>query len=271
MEIDNIRTEIEHEILKAQKGHRRGKIAGGLAIVFFGVVYLLKQLEYKNIPDYLLSWQMILIAIGFVVLVKHKFSKLHGYLMILIGQIFLFADWYPDLIKIKILLPVAIIIVGLAVVFLSNKKFGKRHRRKQRFTRENWKEIHEAQQRGFSYYKYNEADFIDSVSFFGGINKTIVSKTFKGADIVSFFGGTDINLAQADFQGRIVIDVTNIFGGTTLTIPNNWEVISEVASIFGAFEDKRPPYQRETGEENKVIILRGTCMFGGIEVNSFSK
>lgn len=270
METDNIRTEIEHEILKAQKSHRRGKIAGGLGIVFFGVVYLLKQLGY-HIPDYLLSWQMILIVIGIIVLIKHKFSKFHGYLMIIIGKLFLWAEWYPDLINVKIIIPVAIILVGLAVVFLSNKKFGKHHRRRQRFSRENWKEIHEAQHRGLSYYKYNEDDFIDSVSFFGGITKTIVSKTFKGADIVSFFGGTDINLSQADFQGRIVIDVTNIFGGTTLTIPNNWEVISEVASIFGAFEDKRPQYQREAGEESKVIVLRGTCMFGGIEVNSFSK
>jgi len=270
METDNIRTEIEHEILKAQKSHRRGKIAGGLGIVFFGVVYLLKQLGY-HIPDYLLSWQMILIVIGIVVLIKHKFSKFHGYLMIIVGKLFLWAPWYPNLINVKIIIPVAIIVVGLAVVFLSNKKFGKHHRRRQRFSRENWKEIHEAQHRGLSYYKYNEDDFIDSVSFFGGITKTIVSKTFKGADIVSFFGGTDINLSQADFQGRIVIDVTNIFGGTTLTIPNNWEVISEVASIFGAFEDKRPQYQREAGEESKVIILRGTCMFGGIEVNSFNK
>ncbi len=269
METDDIRTEIEHEILKAQKSHRRGKIAGGLGIVFFGVVYLLKQLGY-HIPDYLLSWQMILIVIGIVVLIKHKFSKFHGYLMIIVGKIFLWAEWYPNLINVKIIIPVAIILVGLAVAFLSNKKFGKR-RRRQRFSRENWKEIHEAQHRGLSYYKYNEDDFIDSVSFFGGITKTVVSKTFKGADIVSFFGGTDINLSQADFQGRIVIDVTNIFGGTTLTIPNNWEVISEVASIFGAFEDKRPQYQREAGEESKVIILRGTCMFGGIEVNSFNK
>ncbi len=270
METDNIRTEIEHEILKAQKGHRRGKIAGGLAIVFFGVIYLLEQLGY-NTPSYLLSWQMILIVIGIIVLVKHKFSKPHGYLMIIIGKLFLLADWYPEIINVKIIIPVVIILIGLAVVFLSNNRCGKHNRRKKRFTRENWKEIHEAQQRGFSYYKYNENDFIDSVSFFGGINKTIVSKTFKGADIVSFFGGTDINLSQADFQGRIVIDVTNIFGGTTLTIPNNWEVISEVASIFGAFEDKRPQYQRESGEESKVIVLRGTCMFGGIEVNSFSK
>ncbi|MGV3610369.1 MAG: LiaF transmembrane domain-containing protein [Fluviicola sp.] len=270
METDDIRTEIEHEILKAQKGQRRGKIAGGLAIVFFGVIYLLKQLGY-NVPCYLLSWQMILIVIGIIVLVKHKFSKPHGYLMIIVGKVFLLADWYPEIINIKIIIPVAIILVGLAIVFFSNSRFGKCHRKKKHFTPKEWKQIHEAQQRGFSYYKYDEGDFIDSVSFFGGINKTIVSKTFKGADIVSFFGGTDINLSQADFQGRIVIDVTNIFGGTTLTIPNNWEVISEVASIFGAFEDKRPQYQRDAGEESKVIILRGTCMFGGIEVNSFSK
>jgi predicted membrane protein len=271
MESYNMRTEIEHEILKAQKSHRRGKIAGGLAIVFFGVIYLLKQLGY-HIPAYLLSWQMILIVIGIVVLIKHKFRKFHGYLMIIIGKVFLLSEWYPNLINTKILFPVGLIIAGLLIVLFSNRKSGRRCRRRHhRFTRENWKEIHDAQHKGFAYYNYNEDDFIDSVSFFGGITKTVVSKSFKGADIVSFFGGTDINLSQADFKDRIVIDVTNIFGGTTLTIPNNWEVISEVASIFGAFEDKRPHYQREAGEESKVVILRGTCMFGGIEVNSFSK
>ncbi len=271
METDNmnIRTEIEHEILKAQKSHRRGKIAGGLAIVFFGVVYLLKQLEYK-VPDYLLSWQMILIVIGSVVLIKHKFRKFHGYVLILVGNIFLWTQWYPDLIDVKLIIPVALIIVGLIVIF-SSRKFGKHKRRHHRFTKENWKHIHEAHHRGYGAYKYNEDDFIDSVSFFGGITKTVLSKNFKGADIVSIFGGTDVNLSQADFEGRVVVDLTTIFGGTTLTIPNNWEVISEVASVFGAYEDKRPVYQREAGEANKVIVLRGACIFGGIEVNSFSK
>jgi predicted membrane protein len=268
MESNNIRTEIEHEILKAQKSHRRGKIAGGLAIVFFGIVYLLEQLGY-HIPPYLLSWQMILIVIGIVVLIKHKFRKFHGYLLIIIGKLFLLSEWYPGIINGKIIFPIALILVGIMIAF-SNKRCG-RNKKRHRFSRENWKHIHEAHKRGYTAYNYNEEDFIDSVSFFGGITKTVVSKTFKGADIVSFFGGTDINLSQADFEGRIVIDVTNIFGGTTLTIPNNWEVISEVASIFGAFEDKRPQHQREVGEENKVLVLRGTCMFGGIEVNSFSK
>jgi len=268
METDDIRTEIEHEILKAQKGHRRGKIASGLAIVFFGVVYLLKQLNY-DIPSYLLSWQMILIVIGVIVLIKHKFRKFHGYLFILIGKLFLLAEWYPNLINSKLIFPVALILVGLCVVFSRNRKCGKN--RKQRFSKENWKHIQEAHKRGYAAYNYNEDDFIDSVSFFGGITKTVVSKNFKGADIVSFFGGTDVNLSQADFQERIVVDITNVFGGTTLTIPNNWEVISEVASIFGSFEDKRPQHQRDAGEETKVLVLRGTCMFGGIEVNSFSK
>lgn len=268
METDNIRTEIEHEILKAQKSHRRGKIAGGLAIIVIGVIYLLKQLGY-HIPAYLLSWPMILIVTGIVVLIKHKFRKFHGYLLIIIGKLFLFAAWYPNLINNKIIFPIVLIIVGLFLVF-SNKKFG-RNRRRQRFSKENWKHIHEAHKRGYAAYNYSEEDFIDSVSFFGGITKTVVSKNFKGADIVSFFGGTDVNLSQADFQNRIVVDITNIFGGTTLTIPNNWEVISEVASIFGSFEDKRPVHQRDIDEQSKILILRGTCMFGGIEVNSFSK
>jgi predicted membrane protein len=265
MEKDSFRSELEHEIMKAQKSHRRGKIAGGLLIILFGVLYLLKQLKV-DVPDYLLSWPVIIIGIGLVVLIKHKFRKLHGYFFILIGGFFLFASWYPDIINKKLIWPILIILFGIAFLFSSNRK--KKCRNHARFSKENWRDIHRMHE---SATTFNEEDFIDSVSFFGGITKTVVSKNFKGADIVSIFGGTEVNLVQADFDQRIVFDITNLFGGTTLTIPNNWQVISEVATVFGGYEDKRPEYIPQPDEPKKILVLRGTCMFGGIELNSYAK
>lgn len=267
MENDSFRSDLEHELLKARKGHTRGKIAGGLMIIFFGVLYLLKTMQVA-IPDYLLSWPVILIGIGIVVLIKHKFRKFHGYLMIIIGKLFLLASWYPDVINKQMIWPIIIILIGIAFLFSPRKRHHHFRHHNRRFTRENCKQMHEMRGSGMN---MSADDFIDSVSFFGGITKTVVSKQFRGADIVSIFGGTEINLTQADFNNRIVFDITNLFGGTTLTIPNNWQVVSEVATVFGGFEDKRPEYIPQPNEEAKILVLRGTCMFGGIELNSYAK
>ena len=111
-------------------------------------------------------------------------------------------------------------------------------------------------------------DFLDSVSIFGGVKRLVLSKNFKGADIVNIFAGTELNLSQADFTQPPVMDITQMFGGTKLTVPADWEVRSEMTAIFGGIDDKRQPRNSQEGP-SKVVILRGTSIFGGIEIKSF--
>ncbi len=108
---------------------------------------------------------------------------------------------------------------------------------------------------------------IDIVSIFSGVKKRVLSKQFQGGDITCVFGGAEVNLTNADFISPIVLDVTMIFGGTKLIVPANWELRSEVAAIFGGIDDKRP--QPSVSVPEKTIIVKGTLMFGGVEVNSF--
>jgi predicted membrane protein len=111
-------------------------------------------------------------------------------------------------------------------------------------------------------------DFLDVTAVFGGVKKNVLSKNFRGGDIVSFMGGSEIDLTQADFQGRIKIDTTNIFGGTKLIVPPTWDVQSDMVAIFGGVDDKRQISGVKL-DPNKVLILDGTCMFGGIEIKSY--
>jgi predicted membrane protein len=114
----------------------------------------------------------------------------------------------------------------------------------------------------------SEDDFVDSTSVFGGANKNIISKNFKGGDLVNIFGGTELNLSQADFTGTAIVELTTIFGGTKFIIPSNWSVKSEVVTIFGGMEDKRN-IQGITDGSDKILLLKGTVIFGGIEIKSF--
>jgi predicted membrane protein len=111
-------------------------------------------------------------------------------------------------------------------------------------------------------------EYVDSTSVFGGAKKNIISKNFKGGDLVNIFGGTELDLTRADFTGTATIELTTIFGGTKLIVPSNWTIKSEAVTIFGGLEDKRNT-QNLTDSTEKILLLKGTVIFGGIEIKSF--
>jgi hypothetical protein len=265
MSSDNFNAEDQHEYLSWQKAQRRGKVAGGILVVAVGVLFLLRAMEV-HIPqsDLIFRWEMILIAVGFISVIKHKFKKGFGFVLMLVGAIFIVKNSFHTFINPQLVWPVLIIIFGIMIIF----KPRKRHNH-----REHWKKFKrktEFPQHLEDLDSISKDDFIDSVSFFGGVKKNVVSKQFKGADIVTIFGGSEINLNQADFVDKAIIDVTNIFGGMTLIIPSNWQIKSELVSAFAGIEDKRPPHNASAEVSEKILILRGTCIFGGIEINSYN-
>lgn len=109
--------------------------------------------------------------------------------------------------------------------------------------------------------------YTDIVSIFSGVKKTILSKQFVGGEIVCVFGGAELNLTNADFNSPVVLDLVQIFGGTKLIVPANWEIRAEAATIFGGIEDKRR--QPPNTLADKVLILKGSIIFGGVEVSSY--
>jgi predicted membrane protein len=236
-----------------QKRQRISKIVTGLLIIAAGILIMLKQMGIF-IPHWILSWKMLLIAIGFLTLIKHKFKNTGGYIMIMIGTAFLLKDIVPGWIDPKFIWPVIIIGVGILIIA---KTIIFDPKKKMLLTDEP------------PFRDVSSEDFIQASAFFGGVTKSIFSKNFKGASISSVFGGTEINLIQTDFEGEATIDLTCVFGGTTLIIPSDWKVKSDLTSVFGGIEDKRMMISSALINESKTLILKGTCVFGGIELHSY--
>lgn len=259
MNINNLSPEDEHSYLSWQKSQRRGKIAAGFLVVVFGVIYLLHESGIQ-MPHWIFTPPTFLIALGFVILVKHNFKKMAGWILILIGKILLLKEFYPELINTKLIWPVVIILIGLKIIF----------KPKNHFKEKKWKHIKQNCTQNFEDLDaISDNDFIESTAFFGGVNKNVVSKNFKGANIMNVFGGTEIDLLQAEFENQAIIDITSVFGGVAIIIPSNWQIKSELVTVFGGIEDKRQMFQNNNEVENKVLILKGSCVFGGIEIKSF--
>src|SRR6478735_9384712 len=114
-----------------------------------------------------------------------------------------------------------------------------------------------------------EDDYINSTSVFGGTKKLVLSKNFKGGEVETIMGGAEINLTQADIQGRAILNVTQIMGGTKIVVPSNWDVkSSDMAAILGGIDDKRI-IQPGGVSPNKVLVIKGTSILGGIDIRSY--
>lgn len=245
-----------------ERHHRQGRIWTGLFILLIGAVALLKSFNVP-LPEWLFTWQMLLIALGLFIGLRHGFRRGGWFVPVLIGLAFMANDYFLAWDMRKHIWPVLLILVGIILIIRPRNKRCRRHNE--------WHERRRAHFRSYmteSTEKYSQEDYVDSTSIFGGSKKKIITKDFKGGDIVNVFGGTELDLSQADIQKKAELEIAAVFGGASIIIPSNWIVKSEAVTIFGGIQDKRSlPTVQEPSD--KVLILKGTVIFGGIEIKSF--
>lgn len=242
-----------------------GKRFAGLVLIAVGVIFIMKK-SGLFVPQWVLAWPMIVIAVGLYIGFKHSFKNPAWWIVTLVGGLFMADYMIPEITFGKFMWPVGIIALGLLLLFGKNKRkrYGD-HWRHQHF---NHFEKPLNNETTANAGNFSSEDYLDSVSIFGGIQKNILSKNFKGGSVVNIFSGAEINLSQAEFTGQITLELENIMGGTSIIVPADWEIHTEIVNIIGAVEDRRPQHN-QTGNNSKKMILKGTTVFGGIEIKSY--
>lgn len=231
----------------------KGRIFSGFLVVAVGVVLLLKQLGVW-LPQCLFTWEMLLIIIGLYTGIKHSFKRPGWIILILLGLLFMVDDVFPDIQIGEYIWPIAIILMGIVMITTAGK-------RKERW--KNWRD----QCRKTNSFSTSE-NMLDVISVLGGVKKNVITKEFKGGEITCVMGGAEVNLSQADFDGKVILEITQVFGGTSLIIPANWEIQSESTAILGGIEDKRA-VNDTVSNGSKILVLKGVTVFGGIEIKNY--
>ncbi len=255
--------------------NKNSQIYTGAFILLIGVGILLNKLG-APIPRYLLSWKVLLIALGFFIGFRSGFKELNWMIPIVIGGVFLIGDIFPYLSFGRIAWPAIIIAIGFIILFkgLKVNAIGKNSGIMDSMDTDSITGFKRMDTPGISETaKPSEEDrttddMISLTAVFGGVKRTVVSKNFLGGEITSVFGGAEVDLTHADIRGVVKIDATNILGGTKLLVPSNWDVQSEMVAIFGGVEDKRR-IQPDLIDRSKRLILTGTCLLGGLEIKTF--
>ncbi|HEY2348412.1 MAG TPA: LiaF domain-containing protein [Puia sp.] len=292
--MDNPETNIKEDIDNRIRKRSVGRILIPIGLVSVGGVLLAHQFGMP-LPDWIFSWQFLLIILGIFSGLAHAFRGPGWLIMILIGTFFLMDQLVPGLDIHRFIWPAVIILVGLIMLIRPKKPHWMEQDWHRKWEHRDWERWQRRRMRrgypergdypgntaststgtnagsgtgmGYSSKGFSSEDFIDATTILGGIHKNILSKNFKGGDITIFMGGAEINLSQADIQGTASLDITQIMGGTKIIIPPHWEVRSQLTSVFGNIEDKRTNIG--ITDPNKVLIIDGSSVFGGIEIRNY--
>ena len=246
------------------------KMTTGVIIVLIGAFLLLVNVgiipyELKRL---VFSWQTLLIAIGTVFLFDRKRkNKDAGVILIFIGTLFLLPRMFYQVPNMSgIILSGAIIAVGIYLVVR-----GQRNKRTSVF--ENYGSQYKQEDfdsMPFSEVGSDHSGFIKREYAFSG-SKERISGEIKGVEVDAAFSGVEIDFSQAELARdakTVRIKVTAVFGGVTVYIPSEWNVLIQKTGMFGSFVDKRHKAPT-TVLEGQLVILELEAVFGGGEIRCF--
>ena len=239
------------------KNNTPARLIFGIILIVLGGLFLLDNYGITSfsfsLPDFLFHWEYILIGIGLFILLSAN-NKTAGIILIAIGFFNLFPDFWP------------LILVGLGIYIILRRKNPKDSFIKVGVYTDSDNSSTSGSDSGSSTGSSFQ-DNIDDVSIFGGGTKNFSSRNFTGGKLTAIFGGSDIHLENCSLaHGRNELDLFVMFGGYTIYVPQDWNVIVDLVPIFGGFSDKRIKDPNRVYEDDKILIIKGLVLFGGGEV-----
>ena len=260
---EHIRKEIRERASEAIKrpkvmivGDFRWGLVWGAIIVFIGVALLLDHLGISAFDRIYLFWPMILVVFGIMnILTGNKRGA--GIVLIAAGAILQLNKLGYVHLTFAALWPLAIIGVGLLVMWGSLETRGfLQGKTPAATTSEGGGELQNT---------------LHAVAIFGGSERTITSRSFRGGKATAVFGGLEFDFRDADIDGvEAVVEINCLFGGVELRVPESWHVHSRSFPVFGGYSDKTRGERRpdETDAKKKTLIITGLVLFGGIEIKN---
>lgn len=215
-----------------------GRIQTGILLIVIGLGFALQQAGLVDFTNLLVDWwPIIFIVIGIIQIVNHTFSTpVSGIIFILVGGILLANNWL-DVNVWAFIWPIILVAIGLIFIF-SRPRFDK---------------------------NINEEDKLNIKTFFSGAEVRSRSELFQGGTITAVFGGAEIDLRDATFDPTgAQLEITTVFGGVEIRVPENVHVVIKGMPIFGGWEDLT---RRKSTEENLIMLkIHAVSVFGGVEI-----
>lgn len=218
-------------------------IIWGVVLLAVGVVVALNALGITDVSLWFDGWWTLFIIIPCLVGLATEKDKTGNAIGLCIGVLLLLGaqDILDFSLLWKLIVPAIIIIIAVKLILKGIRSE---------------KSEEKAEEDG------EKADIPSEFAAFSGSKKDFSGKTFDGAELNAIFGGIECDLRDAIIENDCEINISAIFGGIDILLPENVKVIVESTSIFGGVSDKRS----SKADSNVTVHIKGLCLFGGADI-----
>lgn len=221
-----------------------GNILWGCLFVIVGVIFGSNALGITDIDIFFDGWWTLFIIIPCFIDLFVDDDKTDSIIGLVIGVFLLLCcqDVLDFSLIWKLVVPIILIIVGLSIIFkdtVNNKIKG---------------EIK----------KLNKNNDKEYSAIFGSQKINFAGDKFDGCSFTSIFGEIECDLGKAKLESDVVINTCSIFGGVTISVPDDVNVKVKALSIFGGVSDKR---KNKNNDFKRTVYIDATCLFGGVSIN----
>lgn len=263
---DQIRDRVHEDIRGEMRGRmRRGRVliggrgptqcgTGGLAwgavLVLVGTVLLLDHMGVIDARQFWKFWPLLLIVAGIMNFFQCG-RRAWGAVLLTLGVLFQLDTLGVAHFRWADLWPLAMILAGIFII---------------------WGSIEARNALGKAGVDGGDPrSTLNEHVLFGGIERRVNSKQFRGGQLHAVFGGIEVDLRDAEMEGDEATLVANsVFGGIEIRVPESWYVASHGQGIFGGFTDatKYRGVEDTTNPHRKTLIVKGASVFGGVEIRN---
>jgi predicted membrane protein len=241
---------------------KRSSIFFGLLLTLIGVLLLASNMGWvdPSLRAVVFSWQIIFVIFTIISLINRNYFST---LVFSALSIFFFlpkiATVYPDALPwvdsdfTRNFWPIVIIFIGISVIFnIFSKK------RKFVFLLK--------KDKGFNFNTVEGTDGVYNRSvIFSGAEDVFLEPVFRGGKIEVVFGGVSLDLRRTTLpEGDTHLNISAVFGGVELYLPDDWIVTHNIEAIFGGVDKKRS--RTIEVDNSRRLIITGEVIFGGCDI-----
>ena len=233
----------------------RSRLWSGLILITLGVLFLLDRLGYIRFGEFVETWWPVaLIVFGLWCLLVGR-RRRWGFSVFLIalgvlleGERLGWFGWW----SLHNLWPLLLILTGVWLLV------GR---------------LRASAPQEFAGMKEESGEIVDAFVIWGGLERAVVSKQFRGGEATALMGGIELDLRRTELApGEQRLKLTALMGGIKVRVPENWQVTVEGTPLMGGIEDSRKPAAAaaapDTTPAGGRLVVQGLALMGGIEVTT---
>lgn len=244
----------------------KGRIFFGIIVVIVGTLLLLMALDVvplDGIGELLLYIPSLFILWGLYLLVVQKFKRAAGPI-VLIAVATVIQLMLLDVLRWDYVWPIAVILIGVAIIAGGFSYQGRRRRRRERRRQ---REHRHAKSESRTTAEGN----LDISVTMSEADERNSSKEFKGGEIACVMGSVKLDLTEAEVAeppARIHVDI--VMGGLQMLVPDHWIVQNNITRTMGEVEDHAASRKSAGPDDAATLILSGSVVMGHATIESAS-